>query len=377
MNTKKLQMSLATVVLLSASVAQATPWDRITLNGYMSFEYERVLTDPDKAVKEDPHGSFDADLFDIVLNIQATDNLRIATDITFEHGAQTENNRGNVALEYAFAEYTFTDLMKVRVGKQFSAFGIYNEIHTAKPATIQVKEPRATNKPGKLTDSDLEGIRYFPRWNTGIALTGNGESFDYILQLANGDQEEVDADTNPYEADNNSQKSVTARYRYYVSDDLRIGASGYVDKITGGGDDFTIDQTIDVLSFGLQANWELETVVLELEGVWGSVDLEGSVLPSDDEKVDRYGIEFLAGYYVTDELLPYVELEYFEPNTDVSDDNVFIGIVGINYELDTNLFLKAEVDYINAGDNNSLYGTAGNNGGDDVVEFKAAVAIGF
>ena len=100
--------------------------------------------------------------------------------MTWEHGAATEDDRGNVALEYGFVEYAVSDLLKVRFGKMFTPFGIFNEIHTAKPAFLSVKEAAGTNKPERIVEA---GYRFFPRWGTGIALRGDGvlggKDFDY------------------------------------------------------------------------------------------------------------------------------------------------------------------------------------------------------
>lgn len=132
---------------VSGAVAQIQIGRYLTINGYSSFEYEKLLGDEGKG---DPNGSFDADLFDLVLNITPTDRLRIASDITFEHGAASEDNRGNVAVEYAFGEYTVMNALRFRASKMFTPFGIYNEIHTAKPAFLTVKEPLSTNKNHKF-----------------------------------------------------------------------------------------------------------------------------------------------------------------------------------------------------------------------------------
>ena len=129
---------LASALLWPGSVASAQVSDMFHLNGYSSFEFEKQLGDKGKG---DPNGSFDADLFDLVFNFTPVPRLRVSSDLTWEHGAASEDGRGNVAVEYAFAEVTAKDWLKLRAGKMFTAFGIYNEIHTAKPAFLTVKEP--------------------------------------------------------------------------------------------------------------------------------------------------------------------------------------------------------------------------------------------
>ena len=185
-------------------------FDRIRINGYTSFEFEKQLEGKGKGAG-DANGSFDADGFDLVLNIQATERVRAALDLALEHGVATEDGRGNVAMEYGFVEYAFSDLVKLRLGKMFTPFGIFNEIHTAKPAFLSVKEPASTNKTERIVE---DGFRYFPRWGAGIAVHGDGligeRNFSYDVFLANGDQSE----TNPFEEDNNTAKSITGRWRF-------------------------------------------------------------------------------------------------------------------------------------------------------------------
>ena len=167
--------------------------DRITVNGYSSFEYEQKIEGDDG----DENYSFDADLFDLVFNIRPSEKVRVAADVTWEHGSASEDDRGNVALEYAFSEYTHSNELIFRAGKMFTAFGIYNEIHTAKPATVNFKEPLSTNKIHKIGGQ----MNYFPRWGSGLAVLGNFDSFDYIFQLTNGDMEVADEEHNPYNKD--------------------------------------------------------------------------------------------------------------------------------------------------------------------------------
>ena len=108
MLTKKYS-TLSLITLLLPLSTYAAPIQNIDINGYFSFEYEQHVSGDERG---DKYGSFDLDLFDLVLNIDLTDQLRVATDITWEHGAATEDGRGNAAVEYAFAEYRYNNLLK-------------------------------------------------------------------------------------------------------------------------------------------------------------------------------------------------------------------------------------------------------------------------
>ena len=165
--------------------------DRININGYTNFEFEKQFQDQGFG---DPNGSFDSDQLDLVFNIHATDRVRAAADFSWEHGTATEEGRGNQALEYGFVEYTVKDWLKVRAGKMLTPFGIYNEFHTAKPAFLSVKEAPALNKAERAVKG---AIRMYPRWGSGIALhgdvpVGGDNDLTYDLLVANGAQSRLD-----------------------------------------------------------------------------------------------------------------------------------------------------------------------------------------
>jgi hypothetical protein len=345
------------VASLLPGAAQAVSWENVTFNGYFNFEYEKTLSgDPE----EDTNGSFDLDLVDLVFNVQATDRLRVAMDFTYEHGTATEDGRGNSAIEYAFAEYTINPLFKVKVGKMFTHFGIYNEIHTAKPANLTVKEPLSTNKNNKFGSE----VRFYPRWLSGVALQGNGDfsdmEFDYDLQLSNGETEDEGA--NPYEEDDNTSKALNGRIRLNPSDDLRVGFSFYSDSME---DPSSATDRIDINSYGLQFEWDSGTdFAVELEYVWGSEDW------STIGSIDRAGYSAMV-YYNLDQFTPYLRHEHIDPDDSVDNDEGTRTALGVNWRIAANTHLKFEVDKIETDPLNGKFGGA------DWTEFKASVSIGF
>lgn len=367
--------AFSAALVLAVGPVGAAPWKNITLNGYYSFEYEKRVSGDEEG---DLAGSFDADLFDLVINIQATERLRIATDITWEHGAASEDGRGNVASEYAIAEYTFNNLFKVRAGKQFTNFGIYNEVHTAKPATLTVKEPFTTNKNTKLGSA----IRFYPRWNNGIAFSGAGlrgeNSYDYIVQISNGEHQLQDSDgdvldadeggdiENPFDADVDTSKALGGRFRYWPNDEWVVGFSFYMDKLpVFDADEDQIDN-IDLSSYSLHSEWyPMNGFGLEFEYVMGSIDTDSGT----DFSRNAYTIMF--SQVVAQKFTPYFRYEFLEPNDDIDDDEATMMIVGVNYRMDTNLFLKGEITSTETDDANAKFEGA------DYKEFRFSISIGF
>ncbi len=333
--------------------------EKVRINGYSSFEYENMVGSDGRG---DPNGSFDADLVDLVVNVDITSRLRFSTDLTWEHGAAAEDGLGNVAVEYAFPEYTIRNWLKFRVGKMFVPFGIYNEIHTAKPAFLAVKEPLSTNKPHKFGADE----RFYPRWATGISMLGNFSvqsfNFEYNVQLSNGDQE----NTNPYEEDDNKEKALATRLLIMPFQDLKIGVSTYSNKITELdplGDD-TGDRT-KLFSTSGHIEYNRNNVGLEFEYVMGKTS------QSSGGDLKKGGIEGMIYYTIVDKITPYVRYEYLDPDKNVDEDEAKMFSFGVNTEIDSNFFLKMQYNSTSSEANNARFS------GVNYSEFQAAVVLGF
>ena len=347
-------MTLVVMSLACSHGALAQGLSKLTINGYSSFEFEKQL---DEEGGGDPNASFDADLFDLVFNFQVNDKIRVSADLTWEHSTATEDGFGNVAVEYAFVEYAFADLAKVRVGKMFTPHGIFNEIHTAKPAFLSVKEPASTNKPERIVEN---AFRYFPRWGTGVAIRGDGviadRDFSYDVFISNGAQEE----TNPFEEDNNLAKAVTLRFRFEPTESFSIGNSFYHDKVESDGVE-------KIVSDGLELRYQTDTwrIIAELAFGW--------LTPKNGDEIQQIGWHIQPSYYFENGLTPYVRLERVDPNTDIANDHGYDLIVGLNYEISGGFMIKAENNYYKGASNSTLaqYPNASYN------EIKAAVVLGF
>lgn len=349
-----LSAALLACASLGATANAQDFFDRIRINGYTSFEFEKQL---DKKGNGDPHGSFDADGFDLVLNIHASERVRAALDMALEHGVATEDGRGNVAMEYGFVEYTFSDLLKLRVGKMFTPFGVFNEIHTAKPAFQSVKEAASLNKNDRIIDG---GFRFYPRWGAGIALHGDGvigkKNFNYDVLLANGEQE----NTNPFEEDDNSSKSVTMRIRFEPSEQLRLGYSAYFDT-------FSDPALGRLVSNGLELEWSRGRLRL-----LGELAL-GVLTPKAGGSTRQVAWYLQPSYHFANGLTPYLRLDVLNLSTSRSDDVGRIFIVGLNYELTKQCNVKLENNYFRGGKATSLAQFPGR----DYNEIKAAFVLGF
>jgi hypothetical protein len=345
--------------LLWPAVASAQISDMFHLNGYTAFEFEKILGDKGKG---DANGSFDADELDLVFNFTPSERLRVSADLSWEHGPATEDGRGNVAMEYAFAEVTVKDWLKVRGGKMLTAFGIYNEIHAAKPAFWSVKEPFATNK----NDSFGSEMRFYPRWQAGLAVLGNvhfsSMDLDYVAQLSNGEQ----SSTNPFEEDDNKSKAFTARVRFRPTQKITVGASVYTDNLTEyDADGKDTGGRTRLLSYGAQLQWVPSELGFEFEYERGSID------PSQVAKQNRSALSAMAYYTFRERFTPYFRYEWLDPDAGVANDNAQYFIYGINIRVVMALYVRADLDTVKAGVANSRFK------GQGFTELKALATVGF
>ncbi len=345
----------AVAVLVFPSLAPAQEMaDRIVINGYTNFEFSKQLS---KDGKGDKNGSFDADQFDLVFNISVSERIRVAADLSWEHGTATEDGRGNQALEYGFVEYALSDKLKLRFGKMFTPFGVFNEIHTAKPAFLSVKEAASLNKTDRIVGG---GFLFYPRWGAGIAAHGDGvtagKDWTYDVLVANGEQLEA----NPFEEDENSSKSVTARLRVDVTEKLRVGYSFYRDRLSSAT--FTTLQ-----SHGLEAELSLSRFRLLGEVAVGSLGLKAG------GSQQQLGWYLQPSFHFKNGWTPYLRLDYVNPNRRLDDVGGRDFIVGVNIEMSKNFQLKIEDNIFRGGSKSSLakYPNRGYN------ELKAALVLGF
>jgi hypothetical protein len=363
------------LLFFGVSIAYALEFDEktITIDGYLSFEYEQQWESKDHG-PGDAKGSFDADLFDLVLGVAVTEKTRVAADVSWEHGTATEDGRGNSALEYGFVEHTVTDLLRFRFGKQFVPFGYFNEIHTAKPATLSVKEAASTNKPERIVAA---ATRFYPRWAVGVGLQGDGnipatawlfagKKFDYNILYSNGEQE----DTNPFENDDNKSKALTGRFRLNVRDNLMIGYSIYFDKSTASSFE-------ELESHGLTFDYYYDDSLRFLAEFVRSVTKQRSHLNSIRQNgwflQTSYRLPVAYVPFNLDGLTPYLRYGYIDPNTNRHTDEGYSVIIGFNAELDKSLILKVENNYIHGQRESSL----GIYPGHDYNEFKIGIVVGF
>lgn len=169
----------------------------------------------------------------------------------------------------------------------FTPFGLFNEIHTAKPAFLSVKETASTNKAERII---YGAYRFFPRWGTGVGIHGG-------LFLA----------------------------EHYLDCDILIA-----------NDDHLVSE-------GIQLQYDTGTLRVLAEAVLGSMN------PASGSSVQQLGWFIQPSYRMDSGLTPYTRLEFFDLDRDVDDDRGFSLVLGFNYETSGGLTFKLEENYFKGG----------------------------
>lgn len=324
------------------------------LNLYMSFEFEYQI---DEEGLGDPNGSFDSDQIDLAFNY-SVDKMRIGVDLVLEHGVATEEDWGNVELSWGFFEYAFADAAKVKVGKVLTPIGIQNEMNTVRTGFLTVKNPLSVYKAGKLVEG---GYRFAPRRQVGIGMVGGANLGSGYLQydayMANGFQ----SDTNPYEEDNNSQKSVTGRVTYEFTPGVTLGGSLYTDTIDEEGD------RANMTSYGLHFDYDGGRLLVRTEVFSGDLD------PNGGPTREQLGAYLDVGYRFG-KVTPYGEIQYVSIEEGDHSESAQAVVLGVFWQINRHFVIKVENAYFKGSEDNLVFeGIPGN----DYNELHLALIAGF
>jgi len=314
---------------------------QLDLRAYINLEADLQTT---KEGKANPNGGLDVDVVELLV-MARRGPLRGSIALDIEHGADTERGLGTINLGFGFLEYSFADALRLRAGKLLNPFGFYNEIHTVKSEYPSVKEASATLKPYRLSDN---GFRYAPKWEAGVGVLGALDvglgSLDYVITAANGENVvagsgQPDAyDGNPYDGDNNLDKSVTGRIRYSPVEDFSVGASFYRAGLTEVVADVAQNGTL--MSFGGALAYTAHDWVVLAEVNQGRLDPTAGGGP-----VRQLGWVACLGHRFAERWLPFAQLERLVTRRAGVRDWGMAAIVGLNATLVEGLLIKLEYDH--------------------------------
>jgi len=114
--------ALALLVAPAAAQAIDIADGQLTIHGDGQWAYQKT-TGENAYDEATPEGNYDTAMFDLVLTARPAEDLVISTQLGFEPD--------ETSLEWAFAEWRFSERLRVRVGKVQQPFGNLNELRFA------------------------------------------------------------------------------------------------------------------------------------------------------------------------------------------------------------------------------------------------------
>lgn len=134
--------------------------DKVEIHGFGGWAYG--VTDGFVALLGDDDGKYDNAEFALNVSAQASDRLSIVAQVFLDSEVADTDGGAEAELDYAFAEWFFSDALKLRMGRIKHPFGLYGEIFDV-----------GTLRPFYLLPQSIYGPNGFTaKAYNGVGLTG-------------------------------------------------------------------------------------------------------------------------------------------------------------------------------------------------------------
>jgi len=186
------------------------------LGGYLDMEFEWT----------EDGSTFDQHRFVPFITGYVSERVTVSAEIEFEHGGNPDKD-GEVKLEYAVADFRFTEAFQFRGGVILSPLGSFNLLHDS-PLNDLTARPVVSRQiiPSTLSES---GMGFF-----GTAYPSESSVIAYQVYLVNGFNEGIiDGDgklrirggRGSQKQDNNKDKALAARFGFSPTLGTNVGLS--------------------------------------------------------------------------------------------------------------------------------------------------------
>ncbi|MFQ5570362.1 MAG: hypothetical protein ACE5G0_11845 [Rhodothermales bacterium] len=178
MKTQRLNSVKLGLVLLFVFIGTTPAFSQSNLDlyGYFSTRYEKVFGEPSlengAIVREDAPGEWSNPFLNVMLQHQLGDKFRVFVNL---NGAG-----GEVAVRNFWGEYAIAPYFRVRIGRIYRKFGLYNELLDAVPTYYGIEPPELFDK-DHLIVSRTSTVMVYGTFNAGPGQV------EYSLATDNGE----------------------------------------------------------------------------------------------------------------------------------------------------------------------------------------------
>jgi len=334
---KKTLLSLVALTALAQSASLATDiiplvdevpevqesgLDKISFGGYGKMDYTNYL---------DKDGKDQLDIYRFILYIgyQFTDNIKLVSEIEWEHGGREETG-GYGVIEQAYIDFKLNETFSAKVGHFIVPMGMVNLYHeptafntVSRPETEKHIIPSTWHENGVLLHGKLDNISY----QAGIIAALNANNGDSIRGMRQSGQKAKAEDF-----------GFVGRVDY-KGNNFYVGGSFYIGEAGQGAEGVDVSTSLAEIHAGIQMNG------FDIHGLYAVNEIDGNNF--DDEGISQDISKSGAGYYVNasyaiDKWTPFIQYEAY--TTDDTKDDIVMTTVGLNYNPIYNVVLKA--DYV-------------------------------
>ena len=202
----------------------------VAIGGYIDMEFEWA---------EGKNSTFDQHRFIPFIYSEITERLHVSSEIEFEHGGLVKGSGtadGEIKLEYAIMDFTFTEAFNYRGGVILAPLGRFNLLHDS-PLNDLTERPTVNRQimPSTLSESGMGFFGTFYPSELSVAT--------YELYLVNGFNEKVNSGgklrirsgRGSQKTDNNQDKALVGRLGISPRLGIDLGLSFHTGKYDDAG----------------------------------------------------------------------------------------------------------------------------------------------
>jgi hypothetical protein len=301
---------------------QDTALDKISFGGYGKMDYTNYL---------DKDGKDKLDMYRFILYVgyQFTENIKLVSEIEWEHGGREETG-GYGVVEQAYIDFKVNETLSAKVGHFIVPMGMVNLYHeptafntVSRPETEKYIIPSTWHENGVMLHGKIENISY----QAGVIAALNANNGDSIRGMRQSGQKAKAEDF-----------GFVGRVDYKANN-FYVGGSFYTGEAGQGAEGVDVSTSLAEIHAGIQMNG------FDIHGLYAMNEIDGN---NFDEEGTRQDISTSgAGYYVNasyaiDKWTPFVQYEAY--TTDDRKDDIIMTTLGLNYNPIDNVVLKA--DYV-------------------------------
>lgn len=183
MSSKTRGAVVSLAILVSAFPAGAEEEQKVVLHGFGSWAYGR--TDANAYLSGLPDGNYSDSSFSLNVSANVSERLRIVSQME----VLNKTDGSEVELDSAFAEWMFSDRIKLRAGRVTQPFGISTEVFDVGTLRPFLALPQAVYGPIGLASEGYEGVGFtgtvpIHSWRLSYDVYGGGTAFDEFVAPA-------------------------------------------------------------------------------------------------------------------------------------------------------------------------------------------------